>query len=235
MGPAGAVLRQEPALSAILCNGVWRFVRSSGESANSRDVKFSLERTAAEGNSSGRCRHAPQWQRLRSSAVPDPVALKPHNSEADPSDTVLSCTEWNAMAAAKLHQERSQARLRRFTCSDWEREPTLLASASFRIFERDLHHFDEVDGDMVAMRCAVLHVGEEAENRLIDPTDNARFLKGFAFSRDATGFAFVYMPFGNAPSSVATTADKQDFNHPTVTLSVADGASLRDLAGRSGP
>ena len=105
MGPAGAVLRQEPALSAILCNGVWRFVRFSGESANSRDVKFSLERTAAEGNSSGRCRHAPQWQRLRSSAVPDPVALKPHNSEADPSDTVLSCTEWNAMAAAKLHQE----------------------------------------------------------------------------------------------------------------------------------
>ncbi len=83
---------------------------------------------------------------------------------------------------------------------------------------------------MVAIRRAVLLIGEYSENFHLDTTDHARFLERFASRRDLAGLAGINVAFRNAPSAIPTAADEKDFEHSIIPAAVTDRTRLRNIA-----
>ncbi|MHC2568591.1 hypothetical protein ACVMH6_000919 [Rhizobium leguminosarum] len=91
-----------------------------------------------------------------------------------------------------------------------------------------------MDGHVVLVGTRVLPIRKRTEHRRVDDAFDPGLFERLSQRRGTAGLSTFEVPLRNAPSTVPSAADKKDFNSAGFGPTVAEGPSLRDIAGQTG-
>ena len=123
-----------------------------------------------------------------------------------------------------------QPGLRSVTSSSLKREPSLLPRGLLRKILCEIGDPQEMYGDVVAVRRAVLDVVEGAEDLGIHFPDDAGLFEGFASCGDIAGLTRINMALRHAPAPVSSAANKEDQQLAVIIVAMTDRSGLLDVA-----